>query len=153
MIRTIIAAALLTVTATAAQAETDLPDIDPSQNLAFCGSQVATLAWFYQGVVQDGSPELQPELDGLLAMQSIFIGQVEADGEETVDLFKKMTKASVNELVEEMQGTQDRGALALSHVNTNVRGCADIYFEKVGEGEALADDSDETDETDAAKEN
>ena len=151
MIRTILAATLLT--STAALAETKMPDVDPSQNLAFCGSQVATLAWFYQGVVNDGSPELQPELDGLLAMQSIFIGQVETDGDETIDLFKKMTKASVNDLVEQMQGTQEQGALALSHVNTNVRGCADIYFEKIGEGEALADGTDDTDETDAAKDN
>lgn len=149
MIRTTIAAVLLT--ATSAQAEIELPDIDPSQNLAFCGSQVATLAWFYKGVVNDGSPELQPELDGLLAMQSIFIGQVEGEGEETIELFKKMTKASVNDLVEQMQGTQEQGALALSHVNTNVRGCADIYFEKIGEGEALADETDEMDETDAVK--
>lgn len=132
MIRTILAASLF---ATAAHAETEKPIVDPSQNLAFCGSQVATLAWFYQGVVNDGSPELQPELDGLLAMQSIFIGQVEKDGTETVDLFKKMTKSSVNDLVEQMQGSQNEGALALAHVNTNVRGCAGIYFEKVDEAE------------------
>ena len=131
MIRTILAATLFA--ATAAHAETAEPIVDPAQNLAFCGSQVATLAWFYQGVVNDGSPELQPELDGLLAMQSIFIGQVEEEGEDTIDLFKKMTKSSVNDLVEQMQGTQNEGALALAHVNTNVRGCADIYFEKVDE--------------------
>jgi hypothetical protein len=135
MIRTILAATLF---ATTAYAEAEKPDVDPSQNLAFCGSQVATLAWFYQGVVNDGSPELQPELDGLLAMQSIFIGQVEEDGEETIDLFKKMTKSSVNDLVEQMQGTQNEGALALAHVNTNVRGCADIYFEKIDEDEPEA---------------
>ncbi len=128
MIRVFLAAVLL---ATAARAETKLPEIDPSQNLAFCGSQVATLAWFYQGVVSDGAPELKPELDGLLAMQTIFIGQVERDGDETIDLFKKMTKKSVTDLAEQMQGTQEQGAAALAHVNTNVRGCADIYFEKI----------------------
>lgn len=132
MIRVILAASLLT---TAAFAETPKLETDPSQNLAFCGSQVATLAWFYQGAVNDGSPELQPELDGLLAMQSIFIGQVEGDGEETVGLFKKMTKASVNDLVAQMQSTQEQGAAALAHVNTNVRGCADLYFEEIEEDE------------------
>lgn len=132
MIRTILSATLL---ATAAQAETEAEKlvVDPAQNLAFCGSQVATLAWFYQGAVNDGSPELQGDLDGLLAMQSVFIAQVENDGTETVDLFKRMTKASVNDLVEQMQGGQEKGALALAHVNTNVRGCADLYFEKVEE--------------------
>jgi len=135
MIRTLIlATAFMT---TAAQAETKLPEIDPSQNLAFCGSQVATLAWFYQGVVEDGSPELKPELDGLIAMRSIFIQQVQNDGEETIELFKKMAKASVNDFANQMQGTEEQSAAALAHVNTNVRGCADIYFEKItGEGEA-----------------
>ena len=136
MIRTILAASFLT---TAALAETPTPEVDPSQNLAFCGSQVATLAWFFQGVVGDGSPELQPELDGLLAMQSTFIGQVEDDGAETVNLFKRMTKASINEMVEGMQGTREQGALALSQVNTNVRGCAERYFDNDQDAPASAE--------------
>ncbi len=127
MIRTIIAATLLT---TAAQAQSELPEVNPSQNLAFCGSQVATLAWFYEGVVNDGAPELQPELDGLIAMRTVFVGQVQNDGEETIELFKKMAKASVTDLASQMGGTEEQGAAALAHVNANVRGCADIYFEK-----------------------
>jgi len=42
-----------------------------------------------------------------------------------------MTKASVTDLADQMQGTQEQGAAALAHVNTNVRGCADLYFEKI----------------------
>ena len=141
MIRTIlthalVAGALLTGTAFA---ETDETVEETSRSLAYCGSQVATLAWFYQGVVNDGSPEVQPELDGLLAMQSIFITQVEKDGADTIDLFKAMTKASVNDLVEGMQGDEEQAALALSHVNTNVRGCADVYFEKIEDEDKSAE--------------
>lgn len=131
MIRTILAASVLC--AGTAHATDEKKEIDPAQNLAFCGSQVATLAWFYKGAVEDGSPELQPELDGLLAMQSIFIGQIEQLGTDTIDLFKRMTKRSINELATDIQGPRDQGALALAHVNTNVRGCADIYFEKIDE--------------------
>lgn len=136
MIRLALAVSLF---ATVAQAETPKQEDFSTQNLVFCGSQVATLAWFYQGAVNDGSPELQPELDGLLAMQSMFIGQVERGGEETIELFKKMTKASVSELAEQMQGTRDDGARALSDVNINVRGCADLYFEEVEDEDASAD--------------
>jgi len=141
MIRTILTPALVAgaLLTGAAQAETEETIEETSRNLAYCGSQVATLAWFYQGVVNDGSPEIQPELDGLLAMQSIFITQVEKDGAETIDLFKAMTKASVNDLVEGMQGDEEQAALALSHVNTNVRGCADVYFEKIENEEKSAE--------------
>jgi len=127
MIRLAFATALLV---TAAQAETPNLTTGYSQNLAYCGSQVATLAWFYQGAVNDGSPELQSELDGLLAVQSILLAQVKHDGDETIELFQKMTKASVADLIDQMGGTNDEGALALSDVNINVRGCVDTFFEK-----------------------
>lgn len=133
MIRKTFLAALLATGAAHAETPTQSPAVNLADNLAFCGSQVATLAWFYQGVVNDGNPSVQADLDGLLQMQSIFIRQVEAQGEESIDLFKRMTKKSVDELAVEMQGTQESGALALAHVNTNVRGCADLYFEKIEE--------------------
>jgi len=133
MIRLAIAASLFV---TAAHAETPKEEVYQSRNLAFCGSQVATLAWFYQGVVNDGSPELKPKLDDLLRIQSIFLGQVKHDGEETVAEFQKMTKASVADLIEKMGGTEEEGAVAFSDVNLNVRGCVDLYFEKVEEDSA-----------------
>jgi len=145
MIRIALAA---TFFATAAQAEAPAAESDATRNLAFCGSQVATLAWFYQGAVNDGSPELQPELDGLLAMQSIFIRQVEQNGDEIIELFKRMPKASVNDLAGRMQGPRDESALALSDVTINVRSCADLYFEKIDEeNEVDAGDDDEATET------
>jgi len=128
MIRLILAATLF---ATAAHAETAEPETSHARSLAFCGSQVATLAWFYKGVVNEGSSELKPELDGLLAMQSMLLYQVKQQGEETISVFQEMTKESVADLIEQMRGTQDEGALALSHVNINVRGCADLYLEKI----------------------
>ncbi len=137
MIRLALAATLF---ATAAQAETPKTEADGVQNLAFCGSQVATLAWFYQGAVEDGAPQLKQQRDQLLEMQSIFIRQVEHNGEETIELFKRMTKASVNDLAGEMLKKREHGAEALAHLNTNVRGCVELYFEKV-----------EDDSTDPAK--
>ncbi len=145
MTRTVLALTLMTTALLtgAAPAETEDAVEETSRNLAYCGSQVSTLAWFYQGVVNDGSPEVQPQLDGLLSMQSIFITQVERAGAETIDLFKAMTKASVNDLVEELQGSQDQAALALSHVNTNVRGCANLYFEKIEDDETSRNSADQ----------
>lgn len=121
---------------TAAQAETPKSEVDGTQNLAFCGSQVATLAWFYQGAVEDGSSQLKEQRDQLLGMQSIFIRQVEHNGEETIELFKKMTKASVNDLAGEMLKKREDGAEALARLNTNVRGCVELYFEKVEDDSA-----------------
>lgn len=133
MIRLTLAATLF---ATTAFAETPASETDHSRSLAFCGSQVATLAWFYQGVVNEGSPELKPELDGLLAMQSMLLYQVEQQGAETIAVFQEMTKDSVADLIEQMGGSKDDGALALSHVNINVRGCREVYFEKIEEDPA-----------------
>ena len=130
MIRLILAATLF---ATAAHAETAEPETGHARSLAFCGSQVATLAWFYKGVVNEGSSELKPELDGLLAMQSMLLYQVKQQGEETISVFQEMTKESVANLIERMGGTQDEGALALSDVKINVRGCRETYFEKIEE--------------------
>jgi len=133
MIRLVLAASLFV---TSAQAETAKIGTGYSHNLAFCGSQVATLAWFYQGAVNEGSPELKSELEGLLALQSMLLTQVKHDGEETIELFQTMTKASVAKLIDQMGGTQDEGALALSNVNINVRGCADTFFERIEDGSA-----------------
>lgn len=133
MIRLALAATLFV---TVAQAETPKTEVDGVQNLAFCGSQVATLAWFYQGAVKDGSPQLKQERDHLLQMQSIFIRQVEHNGDETIELFRKMTKASVNDLAGEMLKKREHGAKALADLNTNVRGCVDLYFEKVEDDSA-----------------
>lgn len=151
MIRTGTMALLLMTTAAYANGEKSALEIDPAQNLAYCGSQVATLAWFYQGVVNDGNDTAQADLDSLLYMQSVFISQLEKSDEDTIELFKKMTRVSVEELASEMQTTREKGAMALSHVNTNVRGCADIFFEKIEDedGEdAESQDSDAAEKSD-----
>ena len=115
-------------TAAASAKEAELPEPEPAHDaLAYCGGQVTALAWFYQGMVEEGAVTARQELDGLLHLRTQM--RAEAIRRDTLAAFDDASEAEIEALGERMASSDAGGAQALAELNGAVRSCLDLFFE------------------------
>lgn len=109
--------------------EASTPPVQDS--LAFCGGQVTALAWFYKGLVEEGQSTAQSDLDTLLYLRTEMRAEAIRRGAEHLEQLDARSEEQIDGLTQRIADSEDAGALALAELNTDVRSCVNLLFEKV----------------------